>query len=116
MKKFRYALLIVILVLQTACQMSYRVALKNNHDAPMEIELSQYHAVNFDGTRPESFTPNLLNGVKRVVVPATKTTEVSFLDSGGGFWIVWRVISPESLNSKTGVLDLTKSEKSIVLP
>ncbi|MDH4163573.1 MAG: hypothetical protein OEW15_12920 [Nitrospirota bacterium] len=111
-----YTLIIAILFLQLSCQRFYDVTLKNNYSLPIEIELSQYHAANFDGTRPESFTQNLLLRVERVVVPASKSITVTFYDSAGGFWIAWRVISPESFISKSGVLDLTKSEQSIELP
>ena len=68
---------------------SYDVVLKNKLDSRVTVSLRQYHAVEFDGTRPEAWSDDLLSHSTEGELASGQVETVTFSDAGGGFWVVW---------------------------
>lgn len=68
--------LALLALTSTGCVMGYTVEVSNSLDTTVVIEMSQYHAKHFDGTRPAEFTPDLLGGTTSVTVEPGEKAEV----------------------------------------
>ena len=118
MSEIRVATLTILAVALCALSFSYDVILRNGLSSTVRVELRQYHGVEFDGTRPESWSEEfLVRSLDGDLVPGEQDT-VTFDDATGGFWVVWSVVDyGTSRHLCGGEIDFTagKSPFKVVL-
>jgi len=106
---------VLLALISTSCVMGSTVEVSNSMDTPVVIEMSQYHAIGFDGTRPPEFTPELLGNTTSVRVEPGEEIEVDFNDAGGGYWLVWRQVEPVVDCPPSGILHLVPGEENKII-
>ena len=112
MKKLVASILLVVALPAFPMSRSHKVTFKNDTSCPLVLTLEAYHAVNFDGTRPEQFTQDLSEGIELLTVASRESETFRFSDSGGGYWIRWQT-QENSCISSSGVIDLTKGDDQV---
>jgi hypothetical protein len=71
------------------CAHGFFVEVRSELDVPVVLELSQYHAGDSGGTRPEAFTKELLAREPfRVSVQPGEMADVELDDATRGYWLV----------------------------
>jgi hypothetical protein len=78
-----------------------------------KVEIFQYHAEGFGGTRPKAFTENLRLSTKSFLVAPGETIKVHYNDATGGFWLLWKRTEPTDIPAASGVIDLTERARVI---
>jgi hypothetical protein len=86
---------LLLLALDPACASAltyaYRVEVQNELAATVVVELRQYHAPTFNGTRPATWSNDLLVHSHRDALQSGQRAIKQFNTAGGGFWVVWKV-------------------------
>lgn len=119
MKPLRYSLGIALWLWLVApysalaLTFGYDIQIQNELSAPAKVEISQYHAEGFDGTRPKAFTENLRLSTKSFLVAPGETIKVHYNDATGGLWLLWKRIEPTDIPAASGVIDLTERARVI---
>ena len=102
-------LLLVVPLAALAMTIGYDVKVQNQSAIPVKVELAQYHAEGFNGTRPNPFTENLRISARVISLQPGESQTFHYNSASGGFWLVWKTIEP-STNKSSGVLDLVAGD------
>ena len=93
----------------------FPVVIENKLQVPVVIELIQYHAEKYSRDKPVMFTSELLVDRIQLKLNAGEKHKKMYVSAGGGFWVVWKVISPKNITAKSGLLELLEGERNIEL-
>ena len=91
----------------------FDIEIQNLLSVPATIEISQYHAEGFDGTRPKNFTENLWLSTEVFSLPPLSSRTVYYNDATGGFWLLWKRKEPTNVPQTSGVLELAERKHII---
>jgi hypothetical protein len=108
---FSFAMLVVYAA--QALTIGYPVTVMNKLSEPIEVEISQYHANNFNGTQPDKFTDDLIVNKKRISLYPGEARKIKYTSASGGFWLVWKVLSPPAYSGESGMFSLLKGERTM---
>ena len=94
----------------------YDIKFTNRTTCSLSLEIAQYHAENFDGTKPAVFRDDLRTGeVKLIALPPGKSSSAHFNDAAGGFWVTWKTLDAGACSPRNGIIDLNKDNTEIVI-
>jgi hypothetical protein len=98
-----------------AISFSYNVEFRNQLNSNIRINLSQYHAIEFDGARPETWSEdNLINSINKELSPGQVET-IGFSDASGGFWVLWLATDRAGNTLCSGEVDFTKGKSPYIV-